>query len=320
MVCKLNAVLKLMIYCGLYWEEPGTNNYVKYAKTMQVQPLPPENIEKNKLHLNLAKIWSFLLLTIPIIGAFVYSGTLAYYTFDDNDSDLIRFLGNIFWNICFSSVSIFLIIWIFFKNAHLRRLVQRARAFAKEYNFDLLWKSNLYTLYMISVGFAICASISDLLFTRFQCTLDSSQCNFITLVLTIMWGRFLFADIGISLFFWCITSILSESLLCCIQRLVSSSKTLSKTAFMNDYFLNLEEKIVFIFEVIDDLMQFLGWPMLIRCLYDMSSTAIAMYFFIDFALNKQVTAINVVLVYCWRGFGILAHASSADSFNNTVSK
>ena len=324
---KLEIILKLMMVMGMYWERPYHGQKLKNVKKMTVRSKSRELFERKKRSLNSAKIWSFLLLMISTIGTFIYAGTLAYYTFDANDSNLIYFIGNTFWNYTFSGLSIFLMIWVFSQNAKLSRFVHSMRQLVAEYDLDIPWKTNFFALYILSALFAVISIISDLTFSTLNCTLESSQCTFINILLSVMWVRFILIDIALSLFFWCITAILSQSLFCCLQRFVNVSDAFSKPAFtspssgsLNGCFINFEEKLTTIFVAVDSLMQFLGWPMLLRCLYDMSSTAIALYFFIDLATSEQISTINVVFVFAWRGFGILAHASSADFFNKSVSK
>ena len=67
-----------------------------------------------------------------------------------------------------------------------------------------------------------------------------------------------------------------------------------------------------------DFMDLMGCLCLFRCMYDMISTTLSLFFFVSYLEHEWFNAFNVLLVFSGRALGILALASSAEKFNKKV--
>ncbi|KAF2362970.1 hypothetical protein FHG87_006276 [Trinorchestia longiramus] len=68
-------------------------------------------------------------------------------------------------------------------------------------------------------------------------------------------------------------------------------------------------------EQVDHLMTLMGWPTLLRTVYDTISTSLSLYYVIDCMINQLPGLFNNLGLLMWRIFGFFLLATNTDEFN-----
>jgi len=323
---KFHKILKILQICGLYHfylVKPISRPKQNLKSTFQISHAYNEEISRrsatNKKSLML-KTYSVMLMILTFLGNGVYITYTALHIYQGTEEDFNNF-GNASWNIIWMALHAFNMIWWQIKSAEIGQIIVQISQLDKDYNIFVPISYNSFPHYLTSVVLGAVSISSDLIFTKISCG-DDRECNFAFSFLLFVWMRNIAVDISLLLFFWMLTSVLTLSLKSAFSDFVENCDfclgSIYDKSQMNQNVMVLEERITDIYATVDNMMVVLGWPMLVRCLYDMLSTSICLYFFVDFIRIGSIEIVNIMVVFIWRAAGILAQSSSPDEFNSQV--
>jgi len=309
---QLVRVVKFLSSCGLYHLKPErlqelSNEVKKYSE---------EEGDSNKYQQTQSKfliLWRLLIILFTVVCCSMHFKNLVEaQSYPDN---YFHQLGTTLWNLAWLFLYVFTLFWFLFKSNSTGVLIDKIFAFSTDLKIP---KYSKYTvLYTINILFGFLCAVFDIYIEFEGCDSSTQLCYIRWLKLTGIWIVFLPMNIGVSLFFSTMVTILMQRLatLCQMKFVQSASQTkLQQTRRICE----LQLQIVEVYDTVDQIMGLFSWPILLRCIYDILATVLSLSLTIDSIEGKQKDIVSMIMALLWRITGILIYASLADDFDSMV--
>ena len=207
------------------------------------------------------------------------------------------------------------------KAAAVRYFIRKILNLSTKLDLCVNWRSNYILLYLASTLFLVFTAATDMIYLINEYLMDLSFESKTAFVL--LWIVYIAQEAALLYFFWMVTYVLTQALCSVGGKVMDWTKSCAnqrtkqnlKDALLSGEF---EYEISNLDLAVLDFMDLMGCLCLFRCMYDMISTTLSLFFFVSYMGHEWFNAFNMLVVFSGRALGILALASSAENFNKMV--
>ena len=311
------VVVRIMIFIGLF-NRKFRNTYKSRNITKDLEPQSSKSLSETSVK---ALIWSVLLLAFSFVVSNSFASCLISFS-KYNEKDDLTDLSNTVWNMLWFAMNNSVPLWFLINASEVSNILTKTYTLSKHFKLDVTWTSNYISIYLLNFLMGFITTFTDM-YLNSEYTLGSDIFSTLQKAFPLLWFQYYVLDVTTLLFFWMITHALTETFVSVCQDVADLTNSDKPKCFRRDVKSMIlsgefEGQILDIYAGLQDLMDFIGCICLIRCIYDMVSTTVTLFFFISFVDKTNSKAISMLLAFLKRALGIFALSSSADNFNKKV--